>query len=127
MTSNPSILRNESDGRRTFWCPGCDAAHSIRTDDTPGKGPGWGWNGDATSPAFAPSILVQWDSMSQASRDKNQAFYAEHGRYMTMEELPYDEKRVCHSFVEAGNIRFLDDCTHALAGKTVPIPAWDAD
>ena len=28
------------------------------------------------------------------------------------------------SYVEAGRIRFLDDCTHALAGKTVDLPAW---
>jgi hypothetical protein len=28
----------------------------------------------------------------------------------------------CHSFVRAGMIEFLSDCTHELAGKTVPIP-----
>lgn len=28
---------------------------------------------------------------------------------------------VCHSFVFDGEIRFLGDCTHALAGKTVPL------
>jgi hypothetical protein len=31
---------------------------------------------------------------------------------------------VCHVFVENGKIRFLDDCTHELAGKTVDIPVW---
>lgn len=31
---------------------------------------------------------------------------------------------VCHSFVRVGNIEFLGDCTHALAGKTVPMPDW---
>lgn len=29
---------------------------------------------------------------------------------------------VCHSFVTDGEIRFLDDSTHALAGQTVELP-----
>lgn len=29
----------------------------------------------------------------------------------------------CHSFVRDGQIEFLSDCTHALAGKTVSLPA----
>jgi hypothetical protein len=28
----------------------------------------------------------------------------------------------CHSFVRAGRIEFLNDSTHALAGKTVDLP-----
>lgn len=28
----------------------------------------------------------------------------------------------CHSFVENGQIRFLSDSEHALAGQTVPMP-----
>jgi hypothetical protein len=35
----------------------------------------------------------------------------------------------CHSFVTDGQIQFLNDCTHALAGQTVkmtPLP-WDED
>lgn len=31
----------------------------------------------------------------------------------------------CHSYVENGSIRFLRDCTHVLAGKTVPLPDFD--
>lgn len=27
----------------------------------------------------------------------------------------------CHSFLEGGQIRFLDDCAHHLAGKTVAV------
>ena len=30
----------------------------------------------------------------------------------------------CHSFVEDGMIRFLNDCDHELAGKTVPLEEW---
>jgi hypothetical protein len=28
----------------------------------------------------------------------------------------------CHSFLVDGQIQFLGDCTHALAGQTVPLP-----
>lgn len=32
------------------------------------------------------------------------------------------EPYVCHCFVRNGMIEFLSDCTHALAGQTVPVP-----
>ena len=38
--------------------------------------------------------------------------------------LPEPVPFVCHSFVVNGQIQFLPDCTHALAGQTVPIPDW---
>lgn len=30
----------------------------------------------------------------------------------------------CHSYVRAGRIEFLSDCTHALAGTTVEMERW---
>lgn len=36
-------------------------------------------------------------------------------------------KRRRHAAIHScapGNIEFLADCTHALAGKTVPLPDW---
>lgn len=53
----------------------------------------WTFNGDMTKPTFSPSMLVNKD----------------------------DPKSRCHSFVENGNIRFLDDCFHELKNKTVPL------
>ncbi|WP_241754456.1 hypothetical protein [Cupriavidus basilensis] len=44
------------------------------------------------------------------------AYYAEHPD----EERDF-ECGVCHSFVTDGRIQFLGDCTHALAGQTVPL------
>lgn len=37
---------------------------------------------------------------------------------------PYGEKqeeRRCHLFIKNGNIEYLNDCTHELKGKTVPM------
>jgi hypothetical protein len=52
----------------------------------------WTWNGSMEKPTFHPSLLI----MSPAKR--------------------------CHSFVRDGNIQFLNDCAHALAGKTIELP-----
>ena len=94
-----------------FWCPGCNQAHAIRTD-----GPGgeynraqWKWDGNAESPTVSPSILVRtpWSESIEPGDDPAQW-----------------QDEVCHSFVRAGQIQFLSDCTHALSGKTVPLPDW---
>ena len=34
-------------------------------------------------------------------------------------------RTVCHSFVTAGRIQFLEDSTHALAGQTVDLPDFE--
>lgn len=53
----------------------------------------WKFNGDFEKPTFKPSYLSKWP-----------------------------ENNVCHSFVTDGKIRFLNDCTHELKGKTVLLP-----
>ena len=60
------------------------------------KKPCWGFNGNLDKPTVSPSINVK-----------------------------LGEGGICHSFVDNGYIRFLNDCTHELAGKTVEIPEWD--
>lgn len=103
-----ALLRNAEGGRLLFWCPGCTEPHGIQVGD--GPGPRWGWNGDAERPTFTPSVLVRT------------------GRAVdpTFEPEPGDPPEICHSFVTAGRIQFLGDCTHALAGQTVDLPAWPA-
>lgn len=38
-----------------------------------------------------------------------------------------DSPVVCHSFVRAGVVDFLGDCTHALAGQSVAMKPEDSD
>lgn len=57
---------------------------------------GWTWNGSMDKPTFSPSLLV-WENRPESR---------------------------CHSFVRDGQIQFLSDCHHSLAGKTVDIPDW---
>lgn len=125
MSKLSDVLRQATDGMLLFHCLGCDMAHGIKTGQ--GDGPRWGWNNDVNKPTFTPSILVKYDTLSEASRAKQDVFYKAHGRYPTNEELPYDLHHVCHSFVTDGRIQYLSDCTHAFAGQTIDLPAWDWD
>ncbi len=82
-----------------FNCPGCGELHAPLIAGAAGR-PIWTWNGDVVRPTLSPSVRVRW-----AYGDKR-------------------EPRVCHSFVRDGQIQFLSDCTHALAGQTVPLSPW---
>ena len=97
----------------SFWCPGCQEAHSVSV-----TGPGgWGFNGDLNRPTFHPSIKV---TGKQTEKD-------EHGQWTGRWKVDADGKaldRVCHSFVKNGQIEYQSDCTHALAGKTVALPTF---
>lgn len=115
------ILRNGVDGRLTWWCPGCDSAHGIKTGE--GPGPRWGWNGDVARPTFTPSVLVQ--GIRHDMDDATQAAFDQLGPGELWGALDDPRFRtVCHSFVVDGRMQMLGDCTHALAGQTVPIPPW---
>ena len=78
-----------------FHCPGCGCDHSISVGR--GSPHTWDWNGSFESPTFSPSILCNKD---------------------------FPDSR-CHSFVKDGQIQFLTDCWHHLAGQTVPLPDWE--
>lgn len=83
------------DGAKTyllFFCDPCDTHHMIRVGE-PGS---WQWDGNLDAPTISPSILVNQGSANPT--------------------VP-----VCHSFVRGGHIEYLSDCTHALAGRTVPL------
>jgi hypothetical protein len=109
------VLCTLEGGNVGFHCPGCNSTHVVRI-----QGPGaWYWNGSHDRPTFAPSVLIRsghylpehkpgdrcWCTYRAEHPDKPGPFVCE----------------VCHSFVKDGEIQFLDDCTHALAGQTVPL------
>lgn len=102
-------------GRRVhFWCPGCDDVHGVGVE-TPN---GWGWNGDLERPTFTPSVHV--------TMSKWKGTFEEYGKWTrpTHPNVEPGGECICHSFVTDGQIQFLGDCTHTLAGQTVPLPPW---
>lgn len=96
------FMRRET-GEYAFHCPGCNARHSIwpRPLTNPENGASWEFNGDVDRPTVSPSLL---DVRQFTDPDRR--------------------GQVCHSFITDGQIRFLSDCTHTLAGQTVEIPDW---
>lgn len=87
-----------------WWCPGCETHHRVVVKVPPDhpNTPVWGFNGDLERPTFTPSVLVNKDARP--------------------DDVARGAHR-CHCFVREGMIQFLGDCTHSLAGKTVPIEA----
>ena len=84
-----------------FCCPGCAERGGDGIHMLPVnsavKTPSWVWDGNLDAPTLSPSILTRTDDT------------------------------VCHSFLRAGVFEFLSDCTHSLAGQTVPmgdLPTW---
>lgn len=109
-SGNVPVCHKAKDGLVMFWCPGCEHYHGVSTE-LPNEltGAKWQWNGSLVRPTFKPSILV---------RGTRKITDEEYDRIMAGEKLDIPDT-VCHSFVTGGKIRFLSDCTHALAGQTV--------
>ena len=114
MKALSTILREGRDGTLMFWCPGCDGAHAVQIGT--GPGPRWGYNGNPDAPTFTPSILV-----------RGTVPLTDMQREMVMRGARIEPAKTrCHSFVTEGKIRFLGDCSHALAGSVVPLPDFEA-
>lgn len=105
-----------SDAAVAFMCPGCGDLHVIYVAQFVPARPIWGWNGDGDAPTFTPSILLTADRWTPEVTPEN--FKRWQKSPWTQTKVPF----VCHSFITAGRIQFLDDCTHQLAGQTVDLP-----
>lgn len=85
------------------WCPGCQALHTPRfkclKHGGPPRGPIWLGNPFGEPFSMSPSLLIY--------------------------ETPVSPR--CHSFIKNNEWQYLKDCTHTLAGMTVPLeplPDW---
>lgn len=116
------ILRGAEGGYLHFWCPGCDAAHTIRHAGD--ARPRWDWNGDALKPTFKPSVLVRSGHYASHHKPDERCWCTYNAEQQAKGEELGPACTVCHSFVTDGRIQFLGDCTHAMAGQTVDIPPW---
>lgn len=104
--AGPFLRRVE--GGYFFHCPGCNTFHAVAVDRPLANGACWSFNGDLERPTFNPSLSIK------TGRAVDPNFVPE----------PGDPPEHCHSFVRDGSIEFCGDSTHALAGQTVPLPAW---
>ncbi len=117
------VLRTIEGGGLAFRCPGCDEMHYVHVGD--GSGPRWGFNGDYDKPTFTPSILVRSGHFLPEHKPGEACWCTYCAEDEEDGEPGFSCKR-CHSFVTDGQIQFLSDCSHALAGQTValkPVPS----
>lgn len=102
---------NQDDERVTgtwlFYCEGCKSHHQI-WDKTSNANAKWDFNGDVNKPSFSPSIKVQY---TDYKKDENDNIIKD-----SIKEI------ICHSWITDGMIKYFDDSTHDLAGKTIELP-----
>lgn len=93
-----------------WWCPGCEQARGfgahrfaiVGDDGSTPDGSCWTFDGNLDAPTFDPSYLT----------------------WLGEQASPWYR---CHTFVRAGRIEYLGDCSHPLVGQTVemvPVPDW---
>ena len=117
-----AVLRSVQGPGLSFWCPGCAEMHTISV--APGR---WTWNGDKDRPTFSPSVLVTCGHYMPEHKPGDRCWCTFDAEQIAKGEEPGPFKCFrCHSFVRDGQIQFLGDSTHELAGKTVPLPPLPA-
>lgn len=85
------ILNNQ--GSYIFFCPGCQTNHLVCT--IPKKGTYHVLSGSLAEPTIRASVLVAGNKKEGIPR--------------------------CHAYITKGMIEYLQDSTHELANKTVPL------
>lgn len=105
MNQVSSKLRH-GEGGFFHWCDGCEEMHIL--PDT------WNFDGNLEKPTFYPSFRHEGIQRVFVGGK----WTGEWVRDAAGQTIPY----ICHYVVTAGEMRFEIDSTHALAGKTVPLP-----
>lgn len=103
--------------RYTFWCPGCQDTHTFSCGVP--DAPSWQFDGNLTAPTIHPSLMVKCGHYVDDHKPGDHCwctFRDDHGK-----PAPFSCYR-CHSYLKAGRLEFLGDCTHALAGQIVELP-----
>lgn len=108
------VIEQYPGGEIGFDCPGCGLAHVLPV--RPAPSPSWEFDGDFERPTLHPSILAR--NGCHVPGHKGDCWCNFEARF---DKPPAFQCGTCHSFVRNGQIEFLNDCSHALAGRTVPL------
>ena len=101
MSQVSAVLRKTTTGY-AWWCPGCKHGHAINVGGA--EGPQWSFDGNLERPTFGPSVRI-----------------FTHAKPAEDDWPAMPEQTWCHFFIKKGQIDFLNDCHHELAGRVVPM------
>lgn len=101
------------DGACAYFCPACGEHHVLTAN--------WTITGPAEFPTVRPSVLVR--TGHYAAHGKEHGCWCTHNAERVAEGRdPVEFKcSICHSFITNGKIEYLNDCTHELAGQSIPM------
>ena len=110
-----SKIDKTTDGSYIFFCPACKGGHYFDSR--------WTFDGNFDSPTFTPSLRLGpywrmppgWDYDKAQRNSDGSLTHGPEGRLVGAVEWQ------CHLNITAGMIIFHPDCTHELAGKTLPL------
>lgn len=106
-----SKLRSCEGGRLEYWCQGCEELHAVNSS--------WQFDGNLEAPTFSPSVLTTSGHYVPGWKGPN--CWCTYNAERPDDPAPFRCER-CHTFITGGMVQFLGDCTHALAGQTLPLP-----
>jgi hypothetical protein len=112
-------LRAVAGGKLSYWCQGCDETHAVTVE-----GPGaWGFDGNLERPTFTPSVLIRSGHFMPEHKSGEPCWCTYNARRAKEGKPPVKVAcQQCHTFITGGIVQFLGDCSHALAGQTLPLP-----
>lgn len=106
-----SKLRSVEGGGFAYWCQGCEEMHQVTS--------GWTYNGNPEAPSFQPSVLVTSGHFLSNYEPGKPCWCTYNERHPGRASF---KCRRCHTFITDGQVQFLGDCSHELAGQTLPLP-----
>jgi hypothetical protein len=105
------VLKRINPTQLIFWCEGCKTHHYVQHEGVPK----WDWCGSLQRPTVRPSILCRG---TVPITDEEHTILMNGG-------LVDPKPTVCHMMIRDGQIEYLGDCTHALAGRTVAMTPFE--
>lgn len=105
-------LRSREGGGFSYWCQGCEEVHAV--DGT------WTFDGNLEAPTFSPSVLTRSGHFLSNWKEGDPC-WCTYNRDHPNRPSSFKCRR-CHTFIRGGMVEFLDDCSHALVGQTLPLP-----
>lgn len=114
MAQVSAFLRRNGD-YITYWCQGCEDSHQVTV--APGR---WTFDGKVEAPTFSPSVLSTSGHFMKDHKPGDHCWCTWNAEHPDDDQGPACHR--CHTFIRAGMVEFLSDCSHGLAGQTLPLP-----